>query len=394
VVERTRVQQALKAQLERSQEEILHRTEELAILLDATMAISSHLDLDSVLGMLCEKIYKAISCSFVKILLLADAGRSVIVQVAFSERHIAWDPALGLRFDLKPGSPLLSVASDRAPILLHAEQLRELEADPSLMLGLVGNLDGIQSLLIMPIIMQKECLGMAVVGERRGWERSPITDDKSGLAMALIQHAGIAIQNAYHVQALQRAHLQTIIGLTEALEIRDASTRGHSERAVAYAQGLARKLNLAREQEERLQYAVILHDIGKIGIPDGILNKPGKLTDEEYAIMKTHPIKGSSIVLKIPFLEPVGAVILHHHERWDGKGYPDGLAGEGIPIESRIIAVLDSYDAMTSDRVYRKAPGRAHALNEFRRCSGTQYDPSVVAAFLAIMEESPDPAER
>ncbi len=386
VVERTRVQQALKAQLDHSKKEILLRSEELTILLDATMAISSHLDLDSVLSILCERINRAISCTFVKILLLAEGGRTIVVKSAFPIIPLEWDPALGHRFDLKPGSPLLSVVSDRTPTMLHREQILELDADLSLKLGLIGNMERIQSLLIMPITMQGECLGIAVAGERREWERSPITDDKSGLAMALIQHAGIAIKNAYHVLSLQRAYLQTVIGLTEALEARDASTRSHSERSVEYATALARKLGLSHEQEERLQYAAILHDIGKLGIPDSILNKPGKLTDEEYAVMKTHPVKGDAIVSKIPFLEQVGPLIRHHHERWNGKGYPDGLVGEHIPIESRIIAVLDSYEAMTSDRVYRKAPGRQQAINELRRCSGTQYDPSVVVAFLAIIE--------
>ncbi len=391
VIERTRVQQALKTQLDRSKKEILLRSEELALLLDATMAISSHLDLDSVLSILCERINKAIGCTFVKILLLADGGRSIIVKAAFPIIPLEWDPALGHRFDLEPGSPLLSVVSDRAPIMLYSEQILELDSAQSMKLGLIGNLERIQSLLIMPITMQGECLGMAVAGERREWKRSPITDDKSGLAMALIQHAGIAIINAYHVQTLQRAHLQTVIGLTEALEARDTATRGHSERSVEYATALARKLGLSREQEERLQYAAILHDIGKIGIPDSILNKPGKLTDEEFAVMKTHPVKGDAIVSKVPFLEQVGPLIRHHHERWDGKGYPDGLTGEQIPIESRIIAVLDSYEAMTSDRIYRKAPGSEYAQNELRRCAGTQFDPLVVETFLKLVN---DPASK
>ena len=125
--------------------------------------------------------------------------------------------------------------------------------------------------------------------------------------------------------------------------------------------------------------------MGKIGIPDNILNKPGKLTAEEYELMKSHPVKGANIVSKIHSLERIAPVIRHHHERWDGTGYPDGIAGENIPIESRIVAVLDSFDAMTADRVYRKAPGRDFAISELRRCSGTQFDPRAVAAFLKIL---------
>jgi HD-GYP domain-containing protein (c-di-GMP phosphodiesterase class II) len=206
--------------------------------------------------------------------------------------------------------------------------------------------------------------------------------------MALVQHASIAIKNAFLYQSLQKAHLQTIIGLAEALETRDAYTRGHSDRAVEYAVAVSQMLGLTYEQADRLQYAVILHDIGKIGIPDSILNKPGKLTEEEFGLMKTHPVKGANILSKIPFLSRMAMVVRHHHERWDGTGYPDGLAGKDIPIESRIVAVLDSYEAMTSDRIYRKAPGSEYAQNELRRCAGTQFDPMVVEAFLKVVNDS------
>jgi HD-GYP domain-containing protein (c-di-GMP phosphodiesterase class II) len=182
--------------------------------------------------------------------------------------------------------------------------------------------------------------------------------------------------------------LQIIIGLAEALETRDAYTRGHSDRAVEFAGAVSQELGLTLEQADGLQYAAILHDIGKIGIPDNILNKPGKLTEEEFALMKTHPVKGANILSKIPFLARMAPMVRHHHERWDGTGYPDGIAGEDIPIESRIVAVLDSYDAMTSDRIYRKAPGIEYAQDELRRCAGTKYDSRVVAAFLKVVNLS------
>ena len=132
-----------------------------------------------------------------------------------------------------------------------------------------------------------------------------------------------------------------------------------------------------------LKYAAILHDIGKIGIPDSILNKPGRLTDEEYRLVKEHPAIGAEIVKQVKALEPVASIILQHQERWDGKGYPYGMKGEDIPMEARIISVLDAYDAMTSDRSYRKALPVQTAIAELKRCSGTQFDPKVVNAFLA-----------
>ena len=385
VVERTLAQQDLRIQLDRSKKELLRRNEDLSILLDATTAVASQLDLDKVLAILSQRIGKAISCTFVKILLLSDCGNRLVVKSAYPLGNLEWDPALGYTFEITPGTLIFSVISGNAPLLVHTEQIKELDAVPALKRGLLGDLERIQSLLIMPITMLGECLGMVVIGERRQWERSPFTQEKSGLAMALVQHAGIAIKNAYHYQLLQKTHLETIIGLAEALETRDAYTRHHGDRAVEYAAALAKELGLTAEQADRLQYAIILHDIGKIGVPDAVLNKPGKLTDEEYALMKTHPVKGANILSKIRFLDRIAPVIRHHHERWDGKGYPDGLVGEDVPIESRIVAILDSYDAMTSDRVYRKAPGKEYAINELRRCSGTQYDPRVVEAFLKVL---------
>ncbi len=374
-----------QAQLGKSKEELVGRNKELSILLDATTAIASQLDLDRILNILSERIGNAVGCTFVKILLKSEDGKRAVVKAAHTVQKLEWDPAQGASFELKPGSPALSALCDRTSVTLDVGQIQELRSDPVLMRCLLGNLDQIQSMLIMPIIMQEECYGLVVLGERRHWERSSFTPEKSSLAMALVQHAGIAIENAQHYWSLQRAHLETIIGLGEALETRDTYTRGHSERAVEYARVLAKELGLTPEQEDRLRYATILHDIGKIGIPDGILNKPGNLTDEEYTLMKTHPVKGANIVSKIRFLERVAPSIRHHHEHWDGTGYPDGLAGEDIPIESRIVAVLDAYDAMMSDRVYRKAPGREYAVDELCRRSGKQFDSKVVTAFLKVL---------
>jgi putative nucleotidyltransferase with HDIG domain len=388
VVERTLSQQALKYQLDRSRGELLKRSEELTTLLEATTAVTSQLNLDKVLGILAERMAKAVSCTFAKILLLDEGGRLLVVKAAHLTHDIEWDPALEHTFEILPGSFVLSVISDHAPILLRAEQVSSLNADPAEKLGLIGNIDSIQSVLIVPIIMKDECLGVVVLGERRQWDRMPFTIEKSGLAMALVQHASIAIKNAYLYQSLQTAHLQTIIGLAEALETRDANTRGHSDRAVEYAAAVAQELGLTPDQADRLKFAVILHDIGKIGIPDHILNKPGKLTEEEFDLMKSHPVKGAAILSKTPFLSRIAAAVRHHHERWDGSGYPDGLAGDDIPIESRIAAVLDSYDAMTSDRVYRKAPGSEYAKSELRRCAGTQFDRRVVDAFLKVVDVS------
>jgi HD-GYP domain-containing protein (c-di-GMP phosphodiesterase class II) len=149
---------------------------------------------------------------------------------------------------------------------------------------------------------------------------------------------------------------------------------------------IAEKLELPEEECKSLRYAAFLHDVGKIGIHESILAKEGRLTEEEYRMMQTHPSMGAEIIKGVEFLKPVVPLVYHHQERYDGKGYPGGLSGEAIPLGARIVAVLDTFDAMTSDRPYRKAMGLDQAMIELRRCAGTQFDPRVVDAFICVLE--------
>lgn len=185
---------------------------------------------------------------------------------------------------------------------------------------------------------------------------------------------------------LEETRFEAVMALAQAIEAKDLYTRGHSERTANYALQIADKLGLSDEEKGHIKYAAVLHDIGKIGIKGAILNKPGSLSEAEYEEIKTHPQKGVDIIRPVRFLAPVIPLILYHQERWDGKGYPEGLAGDKIPIGSRIISVLDARDAMTSDRPYRKALSREEAIRELKRCSGTQFDPKVVEVFLEIIE--------
>lgn len=187
-------------------------------------------------------------------------------------------------------------------------------------------------------------------------------------------------------QEIQRAYLETIRMLAAAVEARDPYTGGHLERVTHYAVVVARSLGWASDRLSEAEMGAILHDIGKIGIQDAILRKPGSLTPEEWAHMRTHPEIGTQILRGISFLEPVIPYVRHHHERFDGKGYPDRLAGEEIPIGGRLIAVADSFDAMTSTRPYRPALSVEVALAELRAAAGTQLDPKIVDAFLAAYE--------
>jgi putative nucleotidyltransferase with HDIG domain len=182
---------------------------------------------------------------------------------------------------------------------------------------------------------------------------------------------------------LNNSVIQSVGALIMAIEEKDIYTRGHSHRVAFYSSLMAENLGLDIEDKKNLEYAALLHDVGKIGISDQILNKPGRLTNVEYEIIKSHPGKGVKILEPMSFLWPILPIIESHHERFDGAGYPHGTAGEDIPFMARIITVCDAYDAMTSDRSYRKPLSPAAALEEIKAKAGTQFDPQIVTAFIA-----------
>jgi len=182
---------------------------------------------------------------------------------------------------------------------------------------------------------------------------------------------------------LKKIMLESLEGLVTALEARDKYTRGHSERVAAYAGGIAREMNL--DNIDTIIIAARLHDIGKIGVRDNILYKGEKLTKEEKAIIEAHPVKGAEIIGKISFLRDIVPAVKYHHERYDGTGFPEGLRGDEIPLAAKIIAVADTFDAITTDRPYRKGLDFDHALSELQGNAGTQFDPVVIEYFLKIL---------
>ncbi len=199
-----------------------------------------------------------------------------------------------------------------------------------------------------------------------------------------VQEATQSLQVAY--RELQETYRATLETLGAALDSRDVGTEAHSRRVHGYALATAREYGLSEAELTDLAHGVLLHDIGKIGIPDAILLKPGPLSREEWAIMRRHPEIGKRLIENIPFLKGAVPVVYCHHERWDGTGYPQGLKGEEIPVGARIFAVVDAFDAMTFDRPYSRAIAFEAARAEIRRCAGTHFDPRVVEAFLRVPE--------
>jgi HD-GYP domain-containing protein (c-di-GMP phosphodiesterase class II) len=191
-------------------------------------------------------------------------------------------------------------------------------------------------------------------------------------------------QERARAQELRRSYMATVRALSNAVEARDAYTGKHAERVAAYGMELASAAGLEISDSPQIEFGFLLHDIGKVGVPDAILFKSSSLTEEEYALVRRHPLIGSEILRDVDFLGEGKLVVRHHHERWDGCGYPDGLRGEAIPLAARVFAVADALDALTTDRPYRPARTFALAREEVRAGAGTQFDPAVVAAYEGI----------
>jgi HD-GYP domain-containing protein (c-di-GMP phosphodiesterase class II) len=194
-------------------------------------------------------------------------------------------------------------------------------------------------------------------------------------------------QERARAQELRRSYIATVRALSNAVEARDAYTGKHAERVAAYGMELAAPAGLEVADSPQIEFGFLLHDVGKVAVPDAILFKSSSLTEEEYALVRRHPIIGSEILRDVDFLGEGKLVVRHHHERWDGSGYPDGLSGEAIPLAARVFAVADALDALTTDRPYRPASSFTRAREVVLDGAGTQFDPQVVEAYQQIPDE-------
>jgi putative nucleotidyltransferase with HDIG domain len=239
------------------------------------------------------------------------------------------------------------------------------------------------TLISAPLINKDNLVGV-INCERVLSKKGPFTPENLDLLETLGSQASIAIENARLYHNLLNVYLETIRSLAAAIDAKDSYTHGHSRRVTDLSVGIALEMGLARSEVDTIRHASLLHDVGKIGISEQILLKPGRLTDDEFETIKSHPHIGAGILNSIEFLKNVCEIIKHHHERFDGKGYPSGLANASIPLGSRIICVADSFDAITSCRPYRKPLTFDEATDEVKRCAGSQFDPLVVEAFIKL----------
>jgi putative nucleotidyltransferase with HDIG domain len=237
----------------------------------------------------------------------------------------------------------------------------------------------IKSWIGAPLIVRGECIGVLTVDGFRAKQFSPAD---AQLVSTFAIHAGIALENARLFEEAQEAYVQTVSALASAIDVRDSYTSGHSQRLAELAVKIGEAMGCSAEEMMELRWGGLLHDIGKIGVPDQILRKPSSLDAQEEEIMRRHPEIGANIVERVKYLSGVAPIIRAHQERYDGQGYPDGLRENAIPKVARIISVADAYVAMTDERVYSKARSHQEALKELKRCSGTQFDPQAVKALV------------
>jgi HD-GYP domain-containing protein (c-di-GMP phosphodiesterase class II) len=252
------------------------------------------------------------------------------------------------------------------------ERLRSMATDP-----------GFRATLAVPLITSDRVVGAIATAyaEPRRFRKSEIERLKR-----FAGQLSVAIEHVRQQEALRNMTFETVLALAESIESRDPYTGGHCKRLVAYAELLAREAGLAGADLETVRFGAALHDSGKVGVPDAVLKKAGPLTPEEWAEMRLHPYIGGQLCKRVSFLRHIYPVVYHHHERYDGTGYPDGLKGDDIPLAARIVTIADAYDAMTSERPYRGASDHEYAVSELRRCAGTQFDPKLVELFIAVLE--------
>ena len=237
--------------------------------------------------------------------------------------------------------------------------------------------------LCLPIKIREEVFGVMLVADKQGG--LPFKGEDIFLTRFLLDKAALSIENIALYEAMVNNLHSTLGALVNAMEAKDPYTRQHSRRVTNFSVLTAQTMGLGIDQIESLRFAAYLHDIGKIGVKDNILLKEAPLTYEEYEQIKQHPVIGESIIQAMDLSESERAIIRHHHERWDGRGYPDGLGGAEIPLLARVVAVADAFDAMTSDRPYRLAKTQTVAVDELVRCSSQQFDREVVRAFVEML---------
>lgn len=346
----------------------------LQALAEIGYVVNSSLDLPTVLYEVMDTIIK-----------LTGAQRAFLMQRVGSEMEITiarnWEHE-----SLRPGEYEISrtvvnevVKHGEAVVTTNAQEDPRFDKVQSVVIF------NLRSILCVPLKVKEELIG--VIYADNSVREGVFTEEDCSLLSAFANQAAVALENAQLFNDISISYDQTLEALVTALEFRELETTMHTRRVVLYSMALAQKMGLSDDQTQQLRRGALMHDIGKIGVPDAILNKPGPLSEDEWVQMRRHSSLGVDILEGIMFFQGAIDIVGASHEQYDGSGYPHGLKGEEIPLGARIFAVVDALDAITSDRPYRKAQSFEEALKEIKSKRGTQFDPKVVDAYLAIDED-------
>jgi HD-GYP domain-containing protein (c-di-GMP phosphodiesterase class II) len=283
----------------------------------------------------------------------------------------------------EPGQPVETLQALGKRILAKAKPDTPMVLEPGVNPAHAGFAKLGQSVLVHPVSRDKNVIGVLIAGEKRGPDPAVSSVDMK-LVMATATNMAIFLENAALYQDLNAMFLGTLEALTASIDAKDTYTLGHSQRVAHLTQLLAKAVGLDERTVSRMHVAGLVHDIGKIGVPEAVLTKPGKLTEEEFAWIRRHPEIGHRILKDIPRLRDILPGVLYHHERFDGQGYPEGIAGDDIPLVARLISLADAFDAMSSTRTYRPTLSRPEVIQEIVDCAGTQFDPELAPVFVKL----------
>ncbi len=338
-------------------------------------AIVSYQGIDSLLGLIMENATVALGAQMGSLMLVDEPAQELEPKATWS---VSGQPVTATRMRLGEGISG-RVAKEKRPMRT---------AGSAAALGLCrpeGREDHAASVLCVPLNLQERTLG--VIAVLRDGVAKPFTEDDEVVLANISSQVAVAIENYRLNLDIERTYLETVMALALAVEAKDAYSAGHSKRVSFYSTTIADAMHADEDTKKILKDAGLLHDVGKIGIKDDVLQKAERLTPEELELMRQHPVIGEAILKPLRSLGRVAEVVRHHHEAYDGSGYPSGLKGAHIPFAVRILTVADTYDAMVTDRPYRKRLTLQQAVEELRNGAGKQFDPAVVEAFLKLLEE-------
>lgn len=360
------------AEIEDLNTKLSKKFSEMAALYETVKITGSFLDIEDVLSSVFNNIVKTLKAE-IGYLMLFDPGEEVLT---IKRAHgLTKDVIKGTR--IKMGESIAEmVAQSGEPMIIR----RGTDALQNKGRKRYGYINCICALLKT----KKRLIGIINLNRKRDSE--PFTEDDLNLLSTMAHEAATAIENVSLYRDLREGYLSIVHSMISALEVKDPYIKGHSDAVARYAVAIAKRLNISPQGIETIEMAALLHDIGKIGIHEDILNKPGKLDEEDWKEMKKHPEIGLKILNGVNFPWDIRPVIYHHHERYDGKGYPAGIKGKEIPLGARIIAVADSYDSITSERAYRKGLSKKVAIKELERVAGAQLDPEIVGVFVEMLK--------